>query len=227
MPADMSAGGELQNHAHIAPSVRRLWRRAVVVLLLVSLLGASIWIARAPLLRGAAELWIVSDEVTPADAAVVLGGLVNIRPFVAADLYRKGLVSKVLVSNSGDSQAAAIGAVEGDTESNRRVLLKLGVPESAIETFGLVNRSTKDEALALREWVDRHGATSMIIPTEVFAARRVRWIFQREFADRGVRIQVPSFETKYYTRADWWKTSDGLIVFQNELVKYLYYRLQY
>jgi uncharacterized SAM-binding protein YcdF (DUF218 family) len=226
MPADMNAAGELRNDAHVATWARRLGRWAVVVLLLVGL-GAGVWVARAPLLRGAADLWIVSDEVTRADAVVVLGGQINVRPFVAADLYRKGLVNKILVSNNREDQAAAIGAVQGDTEANRRVLLKLGVPESAIETFGLVNTSTRDEAVALREWVDRHGVTTIIIPTEVFAARRVRWIFQREFAEGGVRIEVPSFETKYYTRVDWWKTSDGLIAFQNEVIKYLYYRLQY
>ena len=196
------------------------------MLLLIGL-GAGVWIARAPLLRGAADLWIVSDEVTRADAVVVLGGQINQRPFVAADLYRKGLVNKVLVSNNEEGQAAAIGAVRGDVEANRRVLLKLGVPESAIETFGRMNKNTRDEAIALREWVDRHGATTIIIPTEVFAARRARWMFQREFAGRGVRIEVPSYETRYYTKAEWWKTSDGLIAFQNEVIKYVYYRLHY
>jgi uncharacterized SAM-binding protein YcdF (DUF218 family) len=226
MPTDMSAAGELRNDTPIATRARRLWRGAVVVVLLVGI-GAGAWNARVPLLRGAADLWIVSDEVTRADAVVVLGGQINARPFVAADLYRKGLVNKTLVSNNKQNLAAAIGAVDGDMEANQRVLLKLGVPESAIETFGMANSSTRDEAVALREWVDRHGATTIIIPTEVFPARRVRWIFQREFGERGVRIQVPSFETKYYARADWWKTPDGLIAFQNEVIKYLYYRLQY
>jgi hypothetical protein len=104
------------------------------------------------------------------------------------------------------------------------VLLKLGVPEGAVETFGRANRSTSEEAAALREWSERHGASSIIIPTEVFAARRVRWIFGREFAGRSIRIQVLSLDPPDHTRAEWWRTASGLITFQNEVIKYIYYR---
>ena len=83
-----------------------------------------------------ADLWIVSDKVTHADAAVVLGGGLEVRPFAAADLYRKGLVNKVLISQVEEDRVASIGVVPGHTEINRQVLLKLGVPADAIETFG-------------------------------------------------------------------------------------------
>jgi uncharacterized SAM-binding protein YcdF (DUF218 family) len=206
--------------------IGRLRRLGTVVLVLAGI-GAGAWLAREPLLRGAADLWIVSDEVTQADAVAVLGGQIEVRPFAASDLYHKGLVQKILVSNNQDSRAAVLGAVQGHTEANRRVLLKLGVPENAIETFGQANESTRDEAVALRAWVERHGAKSIIIPTEVFTARRVRWIFNREFAGRGIRIQLLSLEPPDYRRTEWWKTHIGLIAFQNEVIKYVYYRLQY
>ena len=201
-------------------------RLVVCVLLLVGL-GACAWLARAPLLQGAADFWIVSDEVTRADAVVVLGGQFNVRPLAAADLYHKGLVNRVLISNNEETRAATIGAIQGDTESNRRVLLKLGVPENAIETFGGAHKNTRDEAVALREWTERRRVSTIIIPTEVFAARRVRWMFQREFAGQGIHIQVPSYESGDYTRAEWWKSAVGLVTFQNEVIKYVYYRLQY
>ena len=107
------------------------------------------------------------------------------------------------------------------------MLLKLGVPESAIETFGQANKSTRDEAVALRAWVERHGAKSVIIPTEVFAARRVRWVFDREFDGRGIRIQVLPIDPPDYKRTEWWKKDVGLIAFQNEIIKFIYYRLQH
>ena len=58
----------------------------------------------------------------------------------------------------------------------------------------------------------------LIIPTEVFSARRVRWMFRREFSGTAVRIEVPSFDpSRDYTRAEWWKTEAGVIAFQNEV----------
>jgi hypothetical protein len=61
----------------------------------------------------------------------------------------------------------------------------------------------------------------------MFSARRVRWIFQRELSGRGVTIEVPSFEPLGYTRGEWWKAEQGVVAFQNELIKYIYYRLKY
>jgi uncharacterized SAM-binding protein YcdF (DUF218 family) len=196
-----------------------------VFVLALACLCAGTWIERGPLLQGMADLWIISDTVTHADAAVVLGGGLDVRPFAAADLYRRGLVNKVLISQVGDEPAVSLGVVLNHTESNRRVLLKLGVPADAIETFGTMNRNTIEEAFALSEWADRNNASSFIIPTEIFSARRVQYIFRRELAIE--RIEVLSLDPPLYNKDDWWKTDTGLIAFQNEILKYIYYRLKY
>jgi len=206
---------------------RRLSRklRIPVFVLALACLCAGTWIERGPLLQGMAALWIISDTVTHADAAVVLGGGLDVRPFAAADLYRRGLVNKVLISQVGDEPAVSLGVVLNHTESNRRVLLKLGVPADAIETFGTMNRNTIEEAIALSEWADRNNASSFIIPTEIFSARRVQYIFRRELATE--RLEVLSLDPLLYNKDDWWKTDAGLIAFQNEILKYIYYRLKY
>ena len=202
--------------------------RRIAVILLLAAVVAGVWLQRAPLLRGAANLWIVSDRVTQSDVVAVVGGDFEGRPFVAAELYKKGLVSKVLVSQVAETRPSEIGAIiPGHGELNRRVLLTLGVPDAAIGMFGQANRNTNDEAVALRDWADRHGVSRIVIPTEIFAARRVRWIFNREFAGSSVRLEIPSFEPRHYTRTEWWKTEAGMIAFQNEVLKYFYYRLKY
>ena len=48
---------------------------AQTLTLLVIGLGTSLWLEQETLLRGLADLWIVSDPVTRADAVVVLGGV--------------------------------------------------------------------------------------------------------------------------------------------------------
>lgn len=205
---------------------RRL-RRLAVVIVALAVFGAWVWVEREPLFRGAAELWIVSDAVGPADAAVVLGGGLDVRPFAAAELYRQGLVKTVLVSQVDDDRAVAIGVQPSHTEANRQVLLKLGVPATAVETFGMANKNTKDEAVALRAWAKRHHPSALIIPVEIFTARRIRWIFDREFSGQPIQIEVPSFDPSDYARTNWWQNEYGIIAFQNEVLKYIYYRLKY
>jgi uncharacterized SAM-binding protein YcdF (DUF218 family) len=197
----------------------------VAGLIMVGLAGLA-WAARAPLLQGAADLWIVSDPVTAADVAVVLGGGVDVRPFAAAELFHKGLVKKVLVSQVTDGRAVAIGAEPGHTEVNRQVLLKLGVPADAIETFGSSNKNTKEEALAVLEWTQRQASRAVIIPVGSFEARRVRWTFCHEFAGQPVRIKVSAFDSQY-VRANWWKDDSLSVLFVIEIFKFIYYQLKY
>lgn len=205
---------------------RRFIGRSVAAILLLAALIAGVWLEGAPLLRGAADLWSVSDPITPADAVAVLGGDLDTRPFEAADLYKKGLVRKVLVSQVVEGRASTMGFIPGHSELNRIVLLKLGVPDTAIEIFGEANGSTRDEAVALRMWADRHGVSRIIIPTGVFSARRVRWIFDREFVGSAVDIEIATIGQNY-SHAEWWKSEKAMIAFQNEILKYLYYRLKY
>jgi uncharacterized SAM-binding protein YcdF (DUF218 family) len=205
--------------------------------------AAGGWLTREPLLREAADLWIVSDPISRGDAIVVLGGGLATRPFEAAELWHRGLADKILISQASEERAVGIGAMRDKSgifatcgrdprprwvssrrrlewpngamcvffsgeepealrgpeaempshnEFNREILLKLGVPATAIATFGTANKNTRDEAVALREWAERNTASAFIIPTEFFSARRVRWIFRREFfRNRGPVLRTP------------------------------------
>jgi uncharacterized SAM-binding protein YcdF (DUF218 family) len=200
------------------------WRLATVILILTGVVG---WLEREALLRKAADLWIASDPLARADAIVVLGGNSHKRPVEAADLYRKGLANKVLVSRTGGLGPPATGIAPSEYERNRTALLRLGVPASAIEMFGKANANTREEAVALREWAERNAASVFIIPAEIFTARRVQWIFRREFSGSSVTIKVALVEPWQYTREEWWKSEVGLTAFQDEILKYTYYRWNY
>ena len=81
---------EIHPITYAAPRFRAA-KHALAALLLLAAVCAAVWFSRETLLRGAAELWIVSDTVGPADAVVIFGGGLAARPFAAAEYYRRGL----------------------------------------------------------------------------------------------------------------------------------------
>jgi uncharacterized SAM-binding protein YcdF (DUF218 family) len=177
------------------------WRLAIIIIAVAGLVG---WLGREFLLQKAADLWIISDTLTHADAIVVLGGNSQTRPPVTADLYRRGLAKKVLVSHS-------------DYQLNRGALLKLGVLASAIEEFGEANTNTREEAVGLREWTNRNSGSVFIIPSEPFTTRRVQWIFRRELSGRAVTVVVQPFDAPDYSHKGWWNTEKGSNAFHDEI----------
>jgi uncharacterized SAM-binding protein YcdF (DUF218 family) len=201
-------------------------RRLTVLTAVLAVVAGAAWLARAPLLTGLADAWIVSDPPGPADAAVVFGGGIDTRPFAAADYYKRGLVPKILISDVGTSPAEEIGVLRHHADIERAILLELGVPASAIETFGRHLTNTYEEAVALRDWAAAAGARSVIVPTDGFSARRIRWVLHRVIPD-GIAIRVPAIDRRDYRHDDWWKSEKGVVTFQNEVLKQMYYRLKY
>jgi uncharacterized SAM-binding protein YcdF (DUF218 family) len=215
---------------YLMPPGERLGRatrlQRVVLSLLIVGLCVTAWFEREVILVELAANWIVGDAIAPADAAVVLGGGLDTRPLEAARLFRSGLVKKVLVSKVAEDRVS-LGFTSSHTELNRQVLIRLGVPETAVETFGGDNRNTYDEAVALAARTRQSGGASYIVPTEIFSTRRVRYIFRHEMTDGEAQISVDAIEPGGYGARDWWKSTSGVIAFQTEVLKYFYYRLTF
>lgn len=211
------------------PQQRRRWqpRRLLAGVAVAVLVAGVLWLAHGPVLTQIGEWWVVSDDLAHADAVVVLGGDLEVRPFAAAALYKAGLAGTVLISDVRMGRAERLGLIPSHTELNRDILLKLGVPAAAIVTFGKDNSSTFEEAEAVRDWALQAHARSVIVPTDPFAARRTRWIFDRELNPSGITAIVHAFRPSNYPLAGWWHTRYGLVDFNNEVLKYLYYRLVY
>jgi uncharacterized SAM-binding protein YcdF (DUF218 family) len=216
IPRDNSLGKALpRDHK------RRRWPR---YLFLVLLLGVFVYAFRAPILRTAADVWIVNQPVRDADAAVILGGGRDYRPLAAAHLYEQGKVRWILITQSKPPPTVGMGVVPAEGEVVRRILLKKDVPEEAIAFIGRDVASTFDEAVALRAWVEESKSRSVLIPTDLFHTRRVRWVFRTVLEGTGVDVRVIAVEPPGYNATNWWQHHEGLITFQNEIIKYLYYR---
>jgi uncharacterized SAM-binding protein YcdF (DUF218 family) len=191
-------------------------------------IGASTWAARGFLLRGLAQSWVVSDPLMQADAIFVLGGGDETRPFAAAMLYKDNLAKRILVSNARlGGPVEKLGILPSEAELNRQILLKLGVPPGAITVIGSNLSSTYAESVALAEWAKKTGAKRIIIPTEIFPSRRVHWIFNHQLQPLGITAIVVAYPHQNYTINNWWHVHDGIIDFQNEVLKDGYYHLRY
>ncbi len=202
-------------------------RRALLAFVVLLVVGsAAAWVARVSLLQAAAQWWIVADPIERADAVAVFGGGVEDRPFAAAKYYKAGLVKWVALSNVDEGPAEQLGVEMSHTAENRAVLIKLGVPEDAIAVFGENLANTRMEVAALHQWAKQNNIHSIIVPTEIFTTRRVAWTLHREFGGDAA-IRVVALDPPDYDRTNWWRHEGGLIAFQNEFIKYLYYRANY
>ena len=178
----------------------------------------------APLLRAAANAWMINDPPIKADAIVVLGGGAQFRSFEAARLYHGGLAPAILVMNSELQATDRLGLTMPDAELVRLVLLRNAVPAEAIHLLGTNLTSTFDEAQTVQRWAEESHAASVLIPTGPFHSRRVRWVFHKTLRD-STRFVVTSICPE--DCQNWWKKEETLIDFQNEVIKMGYYWVKY
>jgi uncharacterized SAM-binding protein YcdF (DUF218 family) len=205
---------------------RRLRRIAWLLTIACTLLLVC-YVFRAPLLTGVAKAWVVDEPFAHADAIVVLGGRPDLRPFEAARLYHAGVAPRILYMDVKLNPASEQGIISSEREITRRVLLSNNVPEAAIVAVGDGVATTYDESRAVRAWLATNSAKSILIATDLSHTRRARWIFRKELQGTGIQVHIHAINPQEYGMTNWWKHEEGLIAFQNELLKSLYYHLKY
>jgi len=188
----------------------RDYPRLTLVLFPIVIVSFLVSTNPSTILTIAARSWEISDNVKPADAVVVLGGGDD-RLYAAAELYRTGFVTRILLND----------------DDGRKLVLSLGIPEHVIEVFGSGLQNTYQEACALKAWSARTGIHHFIIPTEMFPSRRVQWIFTRmlKLVDAKIAINVTSIPR--ISANNWWWDGSSREWFFSEIVKYVYYRVRY
>jgi uncharacterized SAM-binding protein YcdF (DUF218 family) len=203
---------------------RKFLSRAVRWLLVFGLLIVLGWVFRATLMKQFAELWIVDERLQRADAIVVLGGGASSRPGEAARLYHQGYASQVVVMVSGTKPP---GEETVPVAADKLALVGSAVPESAVVTLDQRVTSTYDEAKAVYAWAATSGVKRVIIPSDMFHTRRMHWIFQKTLRPLNIDVVVTAIPAKSYSTSNWWKSEEGFLTLNNEVVKLIYYRLNY
>jgi len=191
----------------------------LLIVFVTAAIGAAVGLSYA------GEWLSAGDRPQQADAILVLGGGYS-RPFQAADLYRQGLARKVYVSVPARSDEYRLLDEAGipfprEEEVVRQVLLKKGVPASAIEYLGKDSISTAAEARAARA-LFANGTPRLLVVTSPYHLRRARMTFSDALPAADIRVVASSYDP--FPLA-WWKDQNAARNVLLELAKITFYRL--
>lgn len=187
----------------------------------------------------AARALVVTDELPGgADVIVVLSGASEYveRTRYAAELFRKGVASKVVLTND-DLRGGWNSEEQRNTYFVERAadeLRRAGVPNDQIEALPEPVASTYDEAVRLRAYASARGIKTIVVVTSAYHSRRARWTMRRVLSENGVRVAVvpvmpdsSSDNVRTPPASTWWLSGRGWRSVVAEYPKLVYYRLRY
>jgi uncharacterized SAM-binding protein YcdF (DUF218 family) len=200
--------------------------------IMIGLLVVFLLIAGRLLLPSLGEALIVKDKPAPSDLIVVLmGGGLN-RVFGAVDLYNTNYSQRILMVESyqaGYTEAISKGiSVPREAVIAKSAAVQLGIPANAITILPGDAKSTKDEALVVRKYLQEHEKIdSIIIATSPTHSARAKKIFNWAFADLDRDVSVLSCPNTYdqFDPAKWWKNRDDVEQVLLEYLKFINFYL--
>lgn len=206
-------------------------RRRRVLIGLGLALGAGLFAAmgpgRVPLLVGLARWLDVGVEPRPADAVFILPGGPMERPYVAAALIKAGYAPIAVTPMTERSAGEEDGLEPPTSELTRRVLLARGVPESAIVILPRRSSSTREDAFALKTYLEANPDARALAVTTLYHTRRARWIFRNTMGQMAARVDFISAPSDYFDPASWWRHPASVRILVNEYAKFFYYAMRY
>jgi uncharacterized SAM-binding protein YcdF (DUF218 family) len=185
-------------------------------LIFVFVLLAILYLVRVPLLRFAGEFWIVDDAPEASDVIIVLSGdnYDAVRASRAAALFRAGLAPHVVATGR------ALRSYATTTDLMKHDLVEHGVPTAAIIPLTHHVDDTREEAIAVSEFVASHSWKKILLVTSNYHTRRAEYIYERTLPP-GTQLRVISAPDTEYDPQSWWRTREGVKLFLHEAGGYL------
>ena len=160
-------------------------------------------------LRGIATVLVTEDRLEPAAAIVVLAGHLPFREMEAARLYHGGWAPRLVLVKvaEGEEQrmvrSLGISLTDG-SEVSREVLLKLGVPSSAILIPGERVKGGTLEELNVVARALKSGRAPVILVTSKLHTRRARLTWHYVMGGQSVGI-VRAAPLDPFDPNHWWQ----------------------
>lgn len=184
----------------------------VSTLFLVALC-AVVYFARHPIMRFAAESWVINEPATKADAIVIMSddNFYADRAAEAAQLFRQGIAPVVVASGRRLRPSADI------SELTEHDLIERGVPKEKIVRFPNDADGTLDQIRLIGKFAADHGWKKLIVVTSNYQTRRTRYIFGKTLPP-GMAVSVASARDGDFDPELWWEKRKSIEDFVSELV---------
>lgn len=201
----------------------RLGRRPRTIgLIAIAALVAAV-IFHKEILSAIGEWLIVTDGLRPATVIHVIAGEEH-RARHAIELYKRGFGDKLFFTGTVcDHHHVHLG------EYSKQMALQEDIPAENIVLDDSPIKSTYDEAVLLRRFLDRIGAGPffVIVVTDPHHTRRARWAYRRVMGANVTVLMAPvPFENTPY-KPEWWTDWGTRRMVQEEYLKFAYYIARY
>ena len=177
------------------------------------------------ILTSIAKILVVEDTLYKADIIYLLTGDVTSRPFHAVDLYRENYTNTIVVPQHEVNPVEELGIYPNPTEAALKILVQEGVNKSDIIVIDFNNgvSSTRDEAIALRNYIYKTKIKNVLIVTSAFHTFRAKYIFKKELKGTTANIIMSPAPHLKFDETNWWNFEEGLIYCTNEYLKFIHY----
>lgn len=185
----------------------------LIVLLCVALFCVLVYLARHPLMRFAAEYWIIDEPAKTADAIILIGddNFYADRATRAAELSRQQVAPVVVASGRWLRANASL------SDLMVHDLIERGVPKEKILAAPQDPGGTIDEAERLEKLAESRHWKSVIIVTSNYHARRVRYIYGKVFPEQ-IAVSVAGARDADFDPAHWWEKRESVRLFAHEIL---------
>ncbi len=201
-------------------------KRLAVSLAALAATAVLLWLLHAPILRSLYGFLVTEDSpVGRADLIVVHGGEVDVRPGKALELWRGGVAPRVAFPREPPTRPVRVGVRWSGDRISGETLVASGVPASAIVYLDFPGgvRSTADEAVALRRWLEARGGRDtvrVVAVTHRWHLRRARWNLRRTLRGLPVEVRMAGVKDPGFDERAWWRSEAGLSTVVTEYLRF-------
>jgi len=163
----------------------------------------------APILMQVGRYLVVEHPPQKSDLIVCLAGANIERGLAAAEAYEKGFAPHIFISKEEPLDGYELVKERGvnypeNTDLLIMLLEGLRVPRPAIFISDGVVKNTWEEAMAIREFVQRKGLRSLMVITSPIHSRRAWLTYRKVFKDLDVRILMIPSKYSGFKPEKWW-----------------------